>query len=545
MRLINASTLRLEEFLDGRHAPPYAILSHTWGDGEVTFQDIANLELAKTKKGFGKIEETCKLAKANDIGYAWVDTCCIDKTSSAELTEAINSMFQWYAQSKICYAWLADLGIDQPAEDFASCRWFTRGWTLQELIAPREVEFYDEAWGFRGTKATLSDKLQKVTGIDEEALRVGTIGILSAIPLARRMSWASRRVTTRLEDMAYCLLGIFSVNMPMLYGEGERAFVRLQEEIIKNSNDLSLFAWTLPSDAETGLRDLSLSTSGTSQASRQEHYGILAPSPAYFKDAGDIAPGNGGLFDETYVMTNKGLQIAAELAPLDNATVMPLHCVKSSTGQRVAINLRQYGTRQYARYRADTLVLYTGFLGKAPSWQKPSGALEVDLRPTVFLSKGLTAEEATFAARSCRGGILLGPSVFSKDWHLSAMAPCELFDNSRQVFLTRGQDSFVGYVQVSPLDGTREFLAKLAWVVFGLENGQPWVTAWSTQSLPAGPMWVRDMSTLAKNARGVINDHVILENAHRTRKIKVLVELVGSIVEGEPAYVLNIRRGEV
>src|SRR6187402_354821 len=118
MRLINVSTLQLEEFMDGRHAPLFAILSHTWEQGEVTFQDFASPDVARQKQGYGKIEQTCKRAKASGIGYAWVDTCCIDKTSSAELTEAINSMFQWYAQAQVCYAWLADLQADQPIESF-------------------------------------------------------------------------------------------------------------------------------------------------------------------------------------------------------------------------------------------------------------------------------------------------------------------------------------------------------------------------------------------------------------------------------------------
>jgi len=545
MRLINVSTLKVEEFMDGRHAPPYAILSHTWGEGEVTFQDFACPDIAKMKRGYDKIEQTCERAKASGISHAWVDTCCIDKSSSAELTEAINSMFQWYAQSQVCYAWLDDLKAHQAIESFASCRWFSRGWTLQELIAPRKVEFYDEAWILRGTKADLSDELQKATGIDGDVLRVGTIGVLSTIPLARRMSWASNRVTTRLEDTAYCLLGIFGVNMPLLYGEGEKAFIRLQEEIIKESNDLSLLAWTLPSDTESKLRVLSLSVDETFQTTQQEYYGILAASPAYFRNASDIVSGNDGLFDETYVMTNKGLQITADLAPLDNASVMPLHCAKSTTGHRVAIHLRQYGARQYARCRSDALVLYTDWVGTTPSWQRPSGSLNLATTPSVFLSKTLTAEQATAVACSCRYGIVLGPGFFSPDWQLSSMAPGELYDHSRRLFLTRGQRSFVGYMQVAPIDATREFSAKLAWVVFGLEKGEPWATVWSTQSLPSGAMWVRDLKTLAKNARGVITDHVVLENARRTRKLKVLVGLEESTLEGEPVYIVDIRRGDI
>lgn len=231
----------------GIQIPPYAILSHTWGDGEATFQDFADPKAAVLAKGFAKIKYTCRRARQNGMGYAWVDTCCIDKTSSAELTEAINSMFQWYASSAVCYAYLADLGpndaVDtaKPASEFACSRWFTRGWTLQELIAPQIVKFYDRDWKFRGTKAGLSRAVSAVTGIDEEVLRDSST--LFGIPVARKMSWAAGRQTTRLEDIAYSLLGIFNMNMAMLYGEGEKAFIRLQEEIVKETNDLTIFAW--------------------------------------------------------------------------------------------------------------------------------------------------------------------------------------------------------------------------------------------------------------------------------------------------------------
>ncbi|KAF4630848.1 hypothetical protein G7Y89_g7287 [Cudoniella acicularis] len=142
--------MRLGEFM-GAQLPSYAILSHTWEEDEVTFQEFSDPQNATKKKGFAKIEKTCDQARQTGIGYVWVDTCCIDKTSSAELTEAINSMFQWYAYSTVCYAYLSDLGDEDSVVDswggamikFAQSCWFTRGWTLQELIAPKIVEFYD------------------------------------------------------------------------------------------------------------------------------------------------------------------------------------------------------------------------------------------------------------------------------------------------------------------------------------------------------------------------------------------------------------------
>lgn len=201
MRLINTQTLELEEFIDSRHAPPYAILSHAWEAEEVSFQDFRTMETATSKKGFAKIQRICIQARKKGLDYAWVDTCCIDKTSSAELTEAINSMFQWYAGSRICYVWLSDLAPDQKIEDLSRCRWWTRGWTLQELLAPKDVEFYDRDWTLRGTKSELRNEIHGFTGIDKIVLRSGPVGVilelLLKIPVARRMSWAANRVTDR------------------------------------------------------------------------------------------------------------------------------------------------------------------------------------------------------------------------------------------------------------------------------------------------------------------------------------------------------------
>jgi Heterokaryon incompatibility protein (HET) len=213
-------------------------------DGEVTFQDVADLSKARKKKGFSKILETCRLARTQGYDYTWIDTCCIDKSSSAELTEAINSMFNWYKQSAICYAFLYDLPAERETGrlDFvpslSQCRWFTRGWTLQELVAPEKVEFYDQTWQIRGTRSSLQQELSSITGIDTDV--IVDSNLLTTIPVARRMSWAANRQTTRVEDLAYSLLGIFDVNLPLIYGEGPKAFIRLQEEIIKQHNDLSL-----------------------------------------------------------------------------------------------------------------------------------------------------------------------------------------------------------------------------------------------------------------------------------------------------------------
>jgi heterokaryon incompatibility protein (HET) len=219
---------------------------------------IPNLKALKAKRGWAKIEKSCSQARHLGLHYVWVDTCCIDKSSSAELTEAINSMYRWYQESSVCFAFMeglpadpefqnADpkdevLSKDKLVSDLLCCRWFSRGWTLQELIAPRDLVFYDESWVPRGSKHTLSEDLSRITGIDLAVLQGG--GDLLDVPVARRMAWAALRKTTRVEDLAYCLLGIFDVNMPLIYGEGKKAFIRLQEAIAQSTDDFSLFAWS-------------------------------------------------------------------------------------------------------------------------------------------------------------------------------------------------------------------------------------------------------------------------------------------------------------
>ncbi|EIW58294.1 uncharacterized protein TRAVEDRAFT_82962, partial [Trametes versicolor FP-101664 SS1] len=192
-----------------------------------------------------KIKAACQVAREDGFLLLWIDTCCIDKSSSTELSEAINSMFEWYELADICYAYLADVpGDDDPTQAvslFWQSRWHTRGWTLQELIAPTRVVFLTRSWGFLGTKAGLASTLEKITGVDFSIL-TGHATVHSA-SVARRMSWAACRETTRIEDRAYSLLGIFGMHMSPIYGEGENAFLRLQEEIVKTIPDHSIFAW--------------------------------------------------------------------------------------------------------------------------------------------------------------------------------------------------------------------------------------------------------------------------------------------------------------
>src|SRR6266702_4059585 len=158
MRLLNTGNFEVKSFEDDE-VPPYAILSHTWDEEEVTLQDMEGTR-AVNKKGYEKVKHCCSVASANGFEYVWIDTCCIDKASSAELSEAINSMYLWYQEAKECYAYLADV----PSKSkFSGSRWFTRGWTLQELIAPSTVMFFDEEWKKLGTKETLRQDISDCT----------------------------------------------------------------------------------------------------------------------------------------------------------------------------------------------------------------------------------------------------------------------------------------------------------------------------------------------------------------------------------------------
>jgi hypothetical protein len=191
--------------------------------------------------GFQKIEYTCHQAIQDGLHHVWIDTCCIDKTNSTELSEAINSMFQWYSKSRVCYVYLTDVS-NQVEESFMGSRWWTRAWTLQELIAPTDVRFYNVLWQRMGSKKDSISIITSVTGIDRETLHSPLRMFDKSI--AQRLSWAAGREAKRAEDRSYSLLGLLGVNMAMQYGEGgPGAFTRLQEAILQDNNDQTLFAW--------------------------------------------------------------------------------------------------------------------------------------------------------------------------------------------------------------------------------------------------------------------------------------------------------------
>lgn len=334
MRLINTESLVLSEFF-GSNIPPYAILSHTWGQEEISFQEWMAWQtesdpVRSQKEGFIKIKGACRQARHDKLEWLWVDTNCIDKTSSSELTEAINSMYTWYRDAVVCYAYLADvppLRKHDPdhLKSFRASRWHTRGWTLQELLAPKRLEFYSNTWSRLGSKsASLIRAIHESTGIELSYLS-GHVDIRKA-SVAKKMSWLSKRTTTRTEDIAYCMLGIFDINMPLLYGEGMQAFTRLQNEIVRHVYDHTIFCWAwdyhVPSDWVS----------------------MLAPSPRVFRKSGDYIQRERYENLTHYSTTNLGLLIALPaLYTLGSRLLVVLDAGLSrySAGTRVCIPLRR------------------------------------------------------------------------------------------------------------------------------------------------------------------------------------------------------------
>ncbi|KXT06545.1 hypothetical protein AC579_1182, partial [Pseudocercospora musae] len=336
LRLLKAGSLEFSEPWQRRNVnTDYAVLSHTWREdgNEVSFQDMKaeTAQCAKDKPSWAKIQYMSDQAQKDGLEHIWVDTCCIDKSSSAELSEAINSMFQWYLRARVCYVYLSDVDQSQGMGNFRRSRWFTRAWTLQELIAPPEVRFYDKSWTFLGK---LSDKhlvqaVSDITGIDVNLLLHRSS--LDDYSIAQRMSWAAHRHATRIEDLAYSLLGIFDVHMPMLYGEGSRAFTRLQLEIIKSSTDHSIFCW----EHETDDPD-------------RKTRSLLALSPSAFAGCGDVVPRPDSRLPRPFHMTNRGLEITLPIRSYLNDyegsqyTFARLNCSRSHRMQEaLGLNLER------------------------------------------------------------------------------------------------------------------------------------------------------------------------------------------------------------
>lgn len=300
MRFLNTVTFEIisDDDLDYRADPRYAILSHRWVGAEITFQTLRPadlMDLSLDTPQLNKIRGACARATQETpaLKWLWDDTCCIDKTNAVEEARSINSMFAWYANATVCYAYLHDVVWSTPGlQMFKSqdpkrkqhgleSEWFDRGWTLQELLAPRVVEFYDRDWKPMGTKNDLASVLQGVTGIGKKFL-TGESKIHQA-SVATRMSWMAGRTTKEMEDIAYSMIGIFGITMTPQHGEGMKSFIRLQKTIMESSADESIFAWTTPANGLTCFRRFDRTPEFSPQA-----WGMLAPSPDCFKNSGDV-----------------------------------------------------------------------------------------------------------------------------------------------------------------------------------------------------------------------------------------------------------------
>ncbi|KAI1754868.1 heterokaryon incompatibility protein-domain-containing protein [Xylaria castorea] len=346
MRLLETKQYKLTEMNDiPRPFPQYAILSHTWisPKDEITYQDFKHRkgdienDIFK-QKGWAKLKSYCNRAAKDGWEWAWMDTCCIDKTNPADTQEAITAMFRWYQNAGICYAYLEDVDtskvLDCPdlvngtfpmnsdLDDVASednvadptslshmalkaflrkAKWFTRGWTLQELLAPPYLIFVDRAWRRIGTRENWADEIKAASRIEARYLTSFNPTDFTSCSIAIRLSWASYRETTVEEDETYSLLGLFGISLPLIYGEGRlRAFNRLQRELITVYNDDPIFAWkALP------LR--SGQFPGTLQNGHNPGRGFLAPSIREFWDAFSIR--SFGFYRNSFSMTNRGLRI--------------------------------------------------------------------------------------------------------------------------------------------------------------------------------------------------------------------------------------------
>ena len=387
-------------------ATEYAILSHRWiDDTEVNYEEMIDLgkmdmqeqNEIRGRQGYKKILDTCKQTKEDGYKWVWIDTCCIDKRSSAELSEAINSMYRWYGNARACYAYLHDVDgpsfpTQQDEEKYRKSNgwpeWFSRGWTLQEMIAPSDVEFFNKDWQPIGNKKTLAKALESITRVPKHILADGLEGNRPCV--AQIMSWAANRTTTRAEDRSYSLMGLLDVNMSMLYGEGKKAFHRLQLEIIRLSNDQSIFAWGWHR-GDVGIGS------------------VLADDPSFFEDCYEMELMDLRSFTRrrqpsilidadhwgVFPVTNRGIQIWMRLCPYRGSkTLFAVDLPCQSHGRLVTITLVLWNSNYY-RYPS----LWRGAELEHPQFRQvylryhdtPNSAVTIEIDDSGLIENGFTA----------------------------------------------------------------------------------------------------------------------------------------------------------
>ncbi|KAI1661255.1 HET-domain-containing protein [Daldinia decipiens] len=376
IRLIHCGEWKLHEF-DPGEVPNYAILSHRWfadasgNPEEVTYQDFqARLEGNQERhaRSWAKVEKARDIAWGLNIQWIWIDSCCINNRDIPELSEAINSMYQWYAQSQVCIVYLSD--VDRT--ELGPSSWFFRGWTLQELIAPSRVLFYNKLWEYCGSRngysiddvydmdTDLSNRIAMISRIDPQLLKLNDSNrikrYLSSVPACQKMSWAAKRETTRKEDMAYCLIGIFGISrMHLGYGEGDKAFIRLQEEIIMQTSDPTLFAWVVKDINECNpdniLKTHDIEHIDSLFKFNQSLHGVFACHPREFDSANKVKPTQHAMYNDEITITSKGVKFIAALwgKGLDSPFTMPLYCYDEKPSSPLGIHMRWVGGSVYAR----------------------------------------------------------------------------------------------------------------------------------------------------------------------------------------------------
>ncbi|KIK69186.1 hypothetical protein GYMLUDRAFT_80517 [Collybiopsis luxurians FD-317 M1] len=339
IRLISTLNFECRDFEN--HPPPYAILSHTWSEKEKSNPELFGAvafdrnALPAQQAGYHKVKASCERAREFGFNYIWIDLWCIDRTSISGLSSGLNEMFRYYQDSSLCLVYLNDIDFDPVTfngSQLEKCQWFTRGWTLLELLAPSSVVFYDRSWEKIGTKISLGNTIVAITGIPFDAL--SNKCSLESFSIAQRMSWAAHRETTLDEDMAYCLMGIFGVNMSIIYGEGgQEAFMRLQAKIIQQSNDQTIFAWT----AEPSLAR-----------------GLLAATPKAFQNSGDIVVDSTYQIQKPFRVTNHGLHVYLNCSDEKNGEMVGLlGCAQND--KLLGVYLSRFATH-YERIRPYELL---------------------------------------------------------------------------------------------------------------------------------------------------------------------------------------------
>ena len=454
MRFLNTRTFRFEQVPDSElhlEDNQYAILSHRWGadEDEVSFEDIRLSKDFSNKKGSKKVEGFCKEASAASCRYGWIDTCCINKGNSTELSEAINSMYQWYQGSKVCIAYLEDV----PQKQLIDSIWFNRGWTLQELISPKAITFFDNSWKTIGTKIKLIADLSRKTRIPESILSHATK--LSTCSIAQRISWAANRVTTREEDGAYSLMGLFDINIPMIYEEREKAFLRLQQYIIQKSKDESIFAWTTEFPGNT-----------------KTYSGLFAPSSLAYASCSEIVQTQGS---HGFSESNGELSIRLRLFPYSSETYCAvLNCTdRGYLDSKVFILIGRTSTEdEYVRvagtkHASRGLIEYKRW---TPLQERQIRAPEDPIEPSVNIFYGFW---------------LVPPSDYGE--YQTTILSNSQTPETNQICQHEYRQGIAGVVKIEPRKNPRFFeRSKVRWLSFSFDsefNPTVWLTRWNDKGI--------------------------------------------------------------